>query len=116
MERVLRGLHWKTPLIYLDDVIVYSANFEDHLNRLTTVLRRFRAAGLKRKLKCELYQKQVQFLGQVVSSQGIATDPAKVAAIQDWLEPQCVTPLRLFLGTVGYYRRFLADSRLLPNL
>lgn len=110
MERVLSGLQWQTLLLYLDDVIVFSHDFDSHLNRLETVLQRFRSANLKLKpSKCELFQKSVSFLGHIVSSEGVSTDPKKVEAIQQWPTPRCVTSLRTFLGMVGYYRRFCPD-------
>ena len=110
MEQVLKGLQWKTLLLYLDDVIVYSPDIDSHLDRLAEVLDRFRAAGLKLKpAKCELLQQQVKYLGHVVSAQGVATDPEKVEAVKDWKTPTCVSEVRAFLGFVGYYRRFIPD-------
>ena len=110
MEQVLKGLQWKTLLLYLDDVIVYSPDIDSHLDRLAEVLDRFRAAGLKLKpAKCELLQPQVSYLGHVVSAQGVATDPEKVEAVKDWKTPTCVSEVRAFLGFVGYYRRFIPD-------
>ena len=88
MERVLKGLQWKTLLLYLDDVIVYSPDVDSHLDRLAEVLARFRCAGLKLKpAKCELLRREVSYLGHVVRAQGIATDPAKVAAVANWQSP-----------------------------
>ena len=108
MERVLRGLHWKTLLLYLDDVIVIGDTFGNQLAHLEEVLTRFRAAGLKLKpSKCHLFQTQVNYLGHVVSKDGVATDPAKVTAVADWPVPRNLTELRAFLGTVGYYRRYV---------
>ena len=110
MEQVLKGLQWKVLLLYLDDVIVFSADFESHLERLETVLQKFRSAGLKLKpSKCELFQKQVKYLGHVVSASGVSADPDKVKAVHDWKRPTCATELRAFLGFVGYYRRFYPD-------
>ena len=110
MEQVLKGLQWKTLLLYLDDVIVYSPDIDTHLDRLAEVLDRFRAAGLKLKpAKCELLQPQVSYLGHVVSAEGVATDPEKVEAVKDWKTPTCVSEVRAFLGFVGYYRRFIPD-------
>ena len=89
MEQVLKGLQWKTLLLYLDDVIVYSPDIDSHLDRLAEVLDRFRAAGLKLKpAKCELLQQQVSYLGHVVSAQGVATDPEKLEAVKDWKIPE----------------------------
>ena len=110
MERVLSGLQWKSLLLYLDDVIVFSASFDDHLTRLTTVLDRFRSANLKLKpTKCTLLQSEVKYLGHVVSSKGVRTDPEKVQAVQNWPTPRCQNEVRQFLGFVGYYRKFCPD-------
>ena len=111
MERVLRGLHWKTLLLYLDDVIIFSSDVDSHIERLETVLLRFRGANLKLKpSKCELFRREVRYLGHIVNEAGVSTDPEKVSAVRDWPEPGCVRELQQFLGTVGYYRRFC------PNL
>ena len=105
MEQVLRGLHWKTALLYLDDVIVIAPDFQSHLDRLAEVLQRLQQAGLKLKpKKCELLQTEVRYLGHLVSAEGIATDPEKVEAIREWPRPTCVRELQAFLGTAGYYR------------
>ena len=110
MEQVLRGLHWKTALLYLDDVIVIAPDFQTHLDRLSEVLERLQQAGLKLKpKKCELLQTRVKYLGHLVSPDGIATDPEKVEAIKEWPPPTCVKELQAFLGTAGYYRQYLPD-------
>ena len=110
MERVLKGLQWRTLLLYLDDIIVFSKNFQSHLERLEEVFQRFRAARLKLKPgKCQLFQKEVSYLGHVVSQDGVATDPEKVEAVRNWPSPKCVQEVRSFLGFVGYYRRFCPD-------
>ena len=88
MEKVLHGLHWKTLLLYLDDVIVISPDFASHLERLEEVLRRLRGAKLKLKpSKCELLKSEVRYLGHVVSSNGVSTDPDKVKAVSEWEPP-----------------------------
>ena len=110
MEQVLHGLHWKTLLLYLDDVIVISPDFESHIQRLQDVFERLQDAGLKLKpSKCELLQDEVHYLGHVVSADGVATDPDKVAAIHKWEAPKDVKTLQAFLGTAGYYRQYLPD-------
>ena len=87
MEQVLHGLHWKTLLLYLDDVIVISPDFDSHLQRLEEVYSRLQDAGVKLKpAKCELLQDEVHYLGHVVSAEGVATDATKVEAIKK-LEP-----------------------------
>jgi len=108
MEQVLSGLHWKTLLIYLDDVIVISPDFQTHVSRLREVFERLRGAGLKLKpSKCALFQPKVKYLGHVVGRNGMATDPEKVRAMEDWVTPQDLTRFRAFLGLVGYYRQYI---------
>ena len=110
MEQVLKGLQWKSLLLYLDDIIVYSTDFNSHLERLRVVLERFKAANLKLKpSKCELLQREVKFLGHVVNEHGVSTDPDKVKAVREWPTPKCQSEVRTFLGFVGYYRKFCPD-------
>ena len=108
MERVLHGLHWKSLLLYLDDIIVIGNSFDNHYQNLKEVLSRLRAAGLKLKpAKCHLFQTKVAYLGHVVSCDGVATDPDKTAAVANWPIPRYLSELRAFLGTVGYYRQYI---------
>lgn len=92
MERVLRGLHWKSLLIYLDDVIIFSQSISNHIERLSEVFARLRVAKLKLKpAKCSLLQTEVKYLGHVVDYSGVSTDPDKTSAVRDWPEPKCTT-------------------------
>ena len=110
MEKVLLGLQWKSLLLYLDDVIVFSSDFDTHLQRLEVVLQRFRGANFKLKpSKCELLQKEIQYLGHIVSNEGVKTDPEKVKAVVEWKTPKFTPEVRSFVGFVGYYRRFCPD-------
>ncbi len=110
MDFVLAGLRWDTLLVYLDDVIVFGRTVSENIERLKEVLARFRNAGLKLKpSKCNLFQTKVHYLGHVVSRDGIHTDPKKIEAIRDWPIPVTRTQVRSFLGTTGYYRRFVRD-------
>ena len=110
MERVLTGLQWDICLVYLDDVIVFSPTLEGHFDRLAQVFARIRSAGLKLKpTKCHLLQRQVGYLGHVVSEDGIQTDPDKTRAVEEWPTPRTVGDVRSFMGLCGYYRRFVPD-------
>ena len=108
MEQVLRGLHWQTCLVYLDDIIVFSKTFETHLARLEEVIDRIGTAGLKLSpKKCHLFQTEVTFLGHVVNKDGIGTDPSKIEAVTSWPCPKSVKEVRSFLGLCSYYRKFV---------
>ena len=110
MEFVLAGLQWQTCLVYLDDVIVYGRDFDEHLKRLREVFERLRQAGLKLKpSKCFLLRPRVPYLGHVISTEGVSTDPEKVKAVQQWPVPSKVTDVRSFLGLASYYRRFIQN-------
>ena len=95
---------------YLDDVIVPSGSFDAQLVQLRQVFERFCSAGLTLKpSKCHFCKPKVHFLGHIVSGEGLAADPAKVAAVRDFPAPSNVTELKGFLGLSSYYRRFIHD-------
>ncbi len=97
-------------LVYLDDIIVFSRNLDDHFRHLETVFQRLREAGLKLKLKkCSFVKDSVHYLGHIVSASGLATDPAKVAAMANFPAPRNVKQLQTFLGLTNYYRRFVPN-------
>ena len=110
MEIALAGLQWVSCVIYLDDVIVYGKDFDEHMTRLEEVLQRFRSAGLKLKpSKCFFFQRQVKFLGHLISAKGVQPDPGNIEKIVNWPVPKNVTQVRAFLGMGNYYRRFIRD-------
>ena len=99
MERVLAGLQWQVCFVFLDDVIVYGVSFEDQLQRLRLVFGRLRAANLKLSpKKCNLFRREVAYLGHIVSQNGISPDPGKIESIQTWPIPDSVTAVRSFFG------------------
>ena len=108
MDLVLAGLHWEICLIYLDDIIIFSTTFDEHVERIRQVLTRLHKANLKlNPLKCHLFQSRVECLGHIISEEGVATDPKKVEAVSNWPRPRVVKDVRSFLGTCSYYRRFV---------
>ena len=110
MERCMGELNLRDCLIYLDDVIIFSSTFEEHLERLDAVFSRLKQHNLKLKpSKCEFLISEVTYLGHVVSEAGIRTDPEKTKAIKNWPVPKNVKKVRAYLGFTGYYRRFIKD-------
>lgn len=110
MHRVFRPYLDKFVVIFIDDILVYSKDEETHEQHLKMVLSVLRDNQLYAKFsKCEFWIRQVNFLGHVVSSAGIAVDPSKIEAVMQWKRPENVTEVRSFLGLAGYYRRFVPD-------
>lgn len=108
MEMIFGDLNLSQLVLYLDDILVFSRTFEEHLQRLDTVFQRLIKHGLKLKgEKCRLFQSEVHHLGHVVSPEGVAVDPSKVERIINWPVPKTVTDLCSFLGLASYYRRFV---------
>ena len=109
MDRLLGDLK-HICLVYLDDIIVRGKGAEDCLANLKIVMDRIQAKGLKLKpKKCSFFQKSVNFLGHIVSGEGIATDPAKIAKVEQWPTPTRVGHVRSFLGLACYYQRFIKN-------
>jgi hypothetical protein len=97
-------------VVFIDDILVYSKNEEDHTEHLHMVLTRLREHQLYAKFsKCEFYLREVPFLGHVLSDGGIMVDPTKVQEALDWKAPTLVHEVQSFLGLAGYYRCFILD-------
>ena len=95
-------------IVFIDDILVYSKTKEDHAKHLSVVLQTLREHQLYAKFsKCEFWLDQVEFLGHVISKDGIAVNPEKVKAILEWEAPKNPKAIRGFLGMAGYYRRFI---------
>ena len=108
MESCLGELHLQQCIIYLDDIIIFSRTPEEHIERIRNVFEKLSQAGLKLKPnKCDLFKKEITYLGHVVSAKGIRTDESKIQAIKDWPQPKTVTEVRSFLGFTNYYRKFV---------
>ncbi|PAA61768.1 hypothetical protein BOX15_Mlig029272g4 [Macrostomum lignano] len=110
MELIMSGLTWEEVLVYVDDLIVFSKSFDQHLVSLRRVFERLRSAGLKlNKDKTVFAYRSVKYLGHVVSSEGIQPDPSKVEALTKIKTPSSAEEVRRFIGMLGFYRRFIHD-------
>jgi hypothetical protein len=100
----------KFVVVFIDDILIYSKNEEEHAQHLRIVLTCLREHQLYAKFsKCAFWLEEIQFLGHVLSANGIAVDPSKVKNILDCKPPTTVQQVRSFLGLAGYYRRFILD-------
>ena len=110
MEDILGDYHLRICLIYLDDIIIFSRTYEEHVDRLRKVFERIHDAGLKLAPKqCKLFKEKVVYVGHTVSCKGIEPDPAKTETIRNWPTPKTPEDVLRFLGFAGYYRKFVKD-------
>ena len=108
MSRVFRKYLDMFVIVFIEDILVYSRNEEDHANHLRIVLQVLRDRKLFAKFdKCEFWLRSVAFLGHVISGEGIMVDPKKTEAVKNWPRPLTSSDIRSFLGLAGYYRRFV---------
>ena len=108
MECVLAGLTPTQCISYLDDIIVFGTTFDDHLSHLEHVLTKLGEAGLRLKpSKCHFARPQVQYLGYLISKNGVQPHPSKFEAVTSYPTPSTATEVREFLGIANYYRRFV---------
>ena len=108
MNRVFRPYVDQFVVVFIDDILVYSKDRENHDTHLRVVLETLRKVQLYAKLsKCEFWLNEVSFLGHIVSKEGIRVDPKKIKVVVEWKPPRKVTEVHSFLGLAGYYRRFV---------
>ena len=108
INKALAGLLDIFLVVYLDDILIFSRDEESHVEHVRTVLERLRQFKLYAKAsKCTFHTSQVEFLGFIVSSDGISIDPARVEAIAAWPEPECIFDVQQFVGFANFYRRFI---------
>ncbi|KAL5572587.1 hypothetical protein UlMin_022184 [Ulmus minor] len=108
MNRMFKVYLDKFVIVFIDDILIYSRSQEEHAEHLRMVLRTLVEHRLYAKFsKCAFWLQSVQFLGHVISKDGLSVDPAKIEAVSEWAAPTSVTEIRSFLGLAGYYRRFV---------
>ena len=121
MTRVLGELNWKEAVVYLDDILIFAKDKEEHFRRVEHIFQKIKESGLRiNPEKCQFMVEKTKFLGYVVSKDGIETDKTKIEAIDKFQNPSCIKHLRSFLGLTNYYRKFLKDyakySKILEGL
>lgn len=110
MDIVLAGVKWQCCLVYIDDVVIFSPTFEQHVIDLRKVFEALRSANLTAKLpKCQFCRREMKYLGHVITPNGIKPDPELTKAVRNFPEPKKIKDVQSFLGLTGYYRRFIKD-------
>ncbi|KAL0556441.1 hypothetical protein IC582_004955 [Cucumis melo] len=110
MNKVFKDFLDTFVIVFIDDIFIYSKTEAEHEEHLHQVLETLRANKLYAKFsKCAFWLKKVNFLGHVVSSEGVSVDPTKIEAVTSWPQPSTVSEIRSFLGLADYYRRFVED-------
>ena len=110
MSQVLKGLNWKFALCYIDDILIFSSNFEEHLDHLGQVFQRLRDANLTLKLKkCNFAVDRVTYLGHVLTKDGVEVDTSNTEKVKTHPVPKTQKQLKQFLGLANYYKRFVKD-------
>jgi hypothetical protein len=108
MNIILAPLLRKCVLVFMDDILIYSKTWSDHVVHVEQVLKILQENNfLLKRSKCEFGKQSLEYLGHVISAEGVATEPAKISAVKEWPVPTNLKQLRGFLGLIGYYRRFI---------
>ena len=108
MNLTLGPLLRKCVLVFFDDILIFSRTYEEHVQHVRQVLELLHRDKWQVKMsKCVFSQRQVKYLGHVISADGVATDPAKVQVVLDWPAPTSAKDLHSFLGLAGYSHRFV---------
>lgn len=110
MNQVFQPFLRRFVLVFFDDILIYSKLLEDHVQHLSTVFRTLKEHSLyTKRSKCSFGQSKVEYLGHVITAEGVTTDPDKVLSMVNWSRPTTVKALRGFLGLTDYYRKYVAN-------
>ena len=108
MHGVMSDFMYNFALVYLDDILVFSKTFDEHIAQLDRLFGRIEQTGLKLKTsKCQLLRREVTYLGHTVSAQGVGCESEKTEVVRNWPRPKTVKQLQSFIGFASYYRRFV---------
>ena len=111
LDRVFHDVKFKFIFNYLDDLLMYSKTYEEHLGHLREVMCRLRSAGLTVNVeKVWFAQESISFLGHLVSHRGVTVDPERTQGIRDFPPPRDAKGIARFVGMVNFYRRFIPNA------
>ena len=114
LQIALSGLQGKDVFVYVDDVLIFSKDYPEHLQKLDKVLTRLEETRfVLRPAKCSFMQRQIKYLGHIIDEHGVRPDPFKIEAIQSFPRPKTVKEIRAFLGFANYYRRHIPRMSML---
>ncbi|CAF5170284.1 unnamed protein product [Rotaria magnacalcarata] len=110
MDIVLAGLKWQYCLVYIDDVVIFSPTFEQHIKLLEKVFQALQSANLTLKAsKYQVCRREMRYLGHIITQNGIKPDPDLIKSVKNFPQPKKIKDVQSFLGLTGYYRRFIKD-------
>lgn len=116
INNVFRDMLNKWVIVYIDDLLIYSDSFNEHVHHVRSVLQRLIESQLYAKAeKCESHQTSTSFLGYIISSEGVAMDENKVQAVVNWPQPTTIKELQHFLGFANFYRWFIRNFSMIAS-
>ncbi|KAL0188510.1 hypothetical protein M9458_015609, partial [Cirrhinus mrigala] len=110
VNEVFRDMLNRCVIVYIDDILIYSNSYPEHVQHVRAVLKRLISHQLYAKEeKCDFHQSRISFLGYIISPEGVAMDERKVEAVLNWPRPSTLRELQRFLGFANFYRRFIRN-------
>ena len=116
ITKVLKDLNFKIALVYIDDVLIFSKNFDEHLQHLHLIFTNILAANLKlHPSKCQFTTREVKYLGHVVTKTGIKVNPENTEKVNNFQIPKTAKQVKSFLGMTHFYRKYVKDYALIAS-